>query len=310
MTANRKAELQRKLALRPVPTPPSGLADRIKRDIPKPLVVATADEDRRRLRQAVAFDVRVAASILLLVSSLYLVLHVMSRQKLETNAVTKTASVPQAQAAPPQGAPPAATFADARTDSVVVALAEPKPIVQLAEARAKKETSAREEHQRANEVALDAASRVEGVPASVEGGVEGAVAGGAVGGVAAVAAPPPPPAAAAPLREMAKTMAATTGVSVKTELLEHPTEAGRAILRVSVGAVENATNAQITIDFAAPPRPAGEPLWQGERTLAAGSSVSATYDVPLQKGRIATIHYRDAAHSIDKTVDAAELRKR
>ena len=79
MTAKRKAELQRKLALAPLPKPPAGLAERIKRDIPKPLLV-DAEKERFRLRQSVAFNIRVAASIILLVSSVYLALHLLSRK--------------------------------------------------------------------------------------------------------------------------------------------------------------------------------------------------------------------------------------
>ena len=37
MSPNRKAELQRKLTLAPIPKPPAGLADRIKDEIPKKL---------------------------------------------------------------------------------------------------------------------------------------------------------------------------------------------------------------------------------------------------------------------------------
>src|SRR5436190_945418 len=79
MTTKRKAELQRKLALAPVPKPPAGLADRIKGEIPKNVMADTAKE-RVRFRQAVAFNVRVAASIILLVSSVYLALHLLSRR--------------------------------------------------------------------------------------------------------------------------------------------------------------------------------------------------------------------------------------
>src|SRR6266496_5755902 len=79
MTAKRKAELQRKLALAPVPKPPVDLAERIKGEIPKHLLVDT-EKERFRLRQSVAFNVRVAASILLLVSSVYLALHLLSRK--------------------------------------------------------------------------------------------------------------------------------------------------------------------------------------------------------------------------------------
>ena len=78
MTANRKADLQRKLTLAPVAKPPAGLADRIKREIPKDLRF-NAETERERLSKAVAFNLRVAASILILVSSAYLGLHFLSR---------------------------------------------------------------------------------------------------------------------------------------------------------------------------------------------------------------------------------------
>ena len=67
MRPNRKADLQRKLTLAAVPTPPSGLAERIKTDIPKHFPDSTVE--RRRLGTAVAFNMRVAASILLLVGT-------------------------------------------------------------------------------------------------------------------------------------------------------------------------------------------------------------------------------------------------
>jgi hypothetical protein len=78
MTANRKADLQRKLTLAPVAKPPAGLAERIKREIPKDLRF-NAETERERLSKAVAFNLRVAASILILVSSAYLGLHLLSR---------------------------------------------------------------------------------------------------------------------------------------------------------------------------------------------------------------------------------------
>jgi hypothetical protein len=77
MNANRKADLQRKLTLVPIPKPPAGLAERIKREIPKELRF-NVEEERERLSRAVAFNLRVAASILILVSSAYLGLQMLS----------------------------------------------------------------------------------------------------------------------------------------------------------------------------------------------------------------------------------------
>src|ERR1700682_451772 len=82
MSPNRKAELQRKLSLASIPRPPAGLADRIKSDIPQHLLAET-EQQRQRLGRAVAFNVRVAASILLLVGSLFFALHLLNRAYVE-----------------------------------------------------------------------------------------------------------------------------------------------------------------------------------------------------------------------------------
>ena len=61
MTLNRKAELQRRLAMAPVATPPAGLADRIKADIPENL--RFAPERGTEPRKSMIFNLRIAASI-------------------------------------------------------------------------------------------------------------------------------------------------------------------------------------------------------------------------------------------------------
>jgi len=78
MTRNRKADLQRKLTMAPVAKPPAGLADRIKSDIPQQFAFQ-AETERTQLRNSAMFNLRIAASIILLVSSLYLALHLVSR---------------------------------------------------------------------------------------------------------------------------------------------------------------------------------------------------------------------------------------
>jgi hypothetical protein len=80
MTRNRKADLQRKLTMAPVATPPAGLADRIKSDIPH----LGFESERTNLRKSAMFNLRIAASIVLLASSLYLALHLLSRTGLNT----------------------------------------------------------------------------------------------------------------------------------------------------------------------------------------------------------------------------------
>src|SRR4051812_12750951 len=78
MTRNRKADLQRKLTMAPVAKPPAGLADRIKSDIPQHFAFQ-AENERTQSRKSAMFNLRIAASIILLVSSLYLALHLVSR---------------------------------------------------------------------------------------------------------------------------------------------------------------------------------------------------------------------------------------
>ena len=102
MTRNRKADLQRKLTMAPVAKPPAGLADRIKRDIPQHFAVQNENE-RTRLRKSAMFNLRIAASIILLVSSVYLALHLVSRNgsSLDTRSslINKDAAAPAARVA-------------------------------------------------------------------------------------------------------------------------------------------------------------------------------------------------------------------
>lgn len=106
MTRNRKAELQRKLTMAPVAKPPAGLADRIKRDIPGHFAFQ-AENERTQLRKSAMFNLRIAASIILLVSSLYLALHLVSRTGSNIDMRSMTASkdavapAPRANAALP-----------------------------------------------------------------------------------------------------------------------------------------------------------------------------------------------------------------
>jgi hypothetical protein len=101
MTRNRKADLQRKLTMAPVAKPPAGLADRIKSDIPQHFALQ-AENERTQLRKSAMFNLRIAASIILLVSSLYLALHLVSRSgtNLDTRSMmTREAAAPARQVA-------------------------------------------------------------------------------------------------------------------------------------------------------------------------------------------------------------------
>lgn len=99
MTRNRKADLQRKLAMAPVAKPPAGLADRIKSDIP-PHLGFKPESDRAQLRKSAMFNLRIAASIVLLVSSLYLVLHLLSRTESSITQPATTAAEGTGTSAP------------------------------------------------------------------------------------------------------------------------------------------------------------------------------------------------------------------
>lgn len=74
MNSKRRAELQRKLSMGAVPRPPADLSDRIKADIPQYL---QTDVERARFSGSVAFSMRVAASILLLITTAFVTLRLL-----------------------------------------------------------------------------------------------------------------------------------------------------------------------------------------------------------------------------------------
>ncbi|PYQ28771.1 MAG: hypothetical protein DMF56_13915 [Acidobacteria bacterium] len=236
MNSKRKADIQRKLSLTAVPRPPDDLLDRIKSDIPNYLSV---EAERARFSRSIGFNLRIAASIIVLIS-IAAALYVVTPTK-SPNAVVAI------QQRKPEPAPTASATDEVRLDIVQAAPAMQRQIADARIAppaevpRVESEPPARradvraEEGRRRNEIAA-----VEG---GVEGFVSGGVAGGTVGGViggnesrdreeAAAPAPqqlaestpapvptpyayapevPPPPAtAAAETRAMAK----TAGVSL------------------------------------------------------------------------------------------------
>ena len=75
---NRRAQLQRKLALKEVPKPPADLAQRIKNDIP-PHMKFNAEEERERFGNSIAMNIGVAASVLVLIATGFLALRIVSR---------------------------------------------------------------------------------------------------------------------------------------------------------------------------------------------------------------------------------------
>ena len=109
MNADRRAALQRKLAVVPVPKPPAGLAAKIKNDIPKELRFS-AERERARLVQSVRLSIAVAASVIVVIATAYLALQVTSTTSVDRTvrpAVTATsAPIPVLQE--PAALPPAA----------------------------------------------------------------------------------------------------------------------------------------------------------------------------------------------------------
>jgi hypothetical protein len=173
MTTKRKADLQRRLSMASMPKPPAGLADRIKADIPD--LLGTTRE-RERLSSSIAFNLRVAASIILLISSAYLCVQLLSRAgqneaRMPVAAAAKPRVAPAILPAPappvpvPQQAMVSESVADAVRRPATPALERVAPTANIAE-RDDRETS-----------------RDNGVPGSVQGEVAGGVVGGTVGGV-------------------------------------------------------------------------------------------------------------------------------
>jgi hypothetical protein len=112
MNQNRKAELQRKLSMTSVPKPPAGLSERLKADIPENLM--SVQRDRGRLSRSTAFSMRVAASIIVLVTSVYVALHMASRTKTSFESAPPAMIEARKAAAPPAGA--TITFAENKKD--------------------------------------------------------------------------------------------------------------------------------------------------------------------------------------------------
>jgi hypothetical protein len=217
MTTKRKAELQRKLSLRSVPRPPDDLLERIKADIPNYL---TVEAERQRFSRSIGFHLKIAASVLILVTSLLGVLFLFAPGEVER---AKSASPMAMQ----RGA--SADAAPQTVDTVQVEIAQETattagsaapamnaaPVMQLADAdvAASGRLSAAPASPRRElafsdvgpDMMVNAMTTEPAATGSVEGGVAGGTAGGVIGGVvggtvrapqSVVAEAAPPPAAA------------------------------------------------------------------------------------------------------------------
>src|SRR3954447_21061470 len=186
MNSKKKADLQRKLTLAQVPKPPADLLDRIKRDIPPHLVMA-ATSDRDRFTRSIFFDMRVAASVLLIITSAFFALQVLShadQKKLAElgNAVPHRAPV----------APLTLTAETARTTEPVQVARLDRPAVAETAPAAVPAVRQRSQGRR------DAAPSIFAFDA-----VQGTTAMPTVVAEAPVAAAPPPPLADASRKELA-----------------------------------------------------------------------------------------------------------
>lgn len=141
MNSNRKAELQRRLLPGAAPTPPAGLADRIKAEIPKDL---GAVPRHRPWPARASGPMRLAASIMVVITSLVVVMYVAAPDGERKIAAPETATRPVIFAPAPRAVSSETTApatAAIRTEEVGLDMAEaappriPTPIVQSAPLR-------------------------------------------------------------------------------------------------------------------------------------------------------------------------------
>src|SRR6185436_16165818 len=178
MTSKRKAEIQRKLSLTVVPRPPADLLDRIKGDIPRYLNV---EAERERFSRSIAFNLRIAASIIVLISVAGLLF--MLSPGNTPNAIPELAmrTKQEAQTPKPVVTPPRAAMDEVQVDIFQTASAPPAHAQSAPapeEMRVERAVRRDSDAERAEQV-------VAGVESYAEGGVVGGVAGGIAGGVSA-----------------------------------------------------------------------------------------------------------------------------
>jgi hypothetical protein len=212
MNQNRKAELQRKLSMTSVPKPPAGLSERLKADIPENLM--SVERDRARLSRSTGFSMRVAASIILLVTSVYVALHMISKTK------TSFESAPPAMIAARKAAAPPA--------EVTITLAENKKDVNRGRVDEVDQIATREEH-RASGLAderMKLAKKKES-PANEVGQIADAQAGAAPTRLPAALPPPPPPppTQALSVADAADRAAGARNIAAKSESITVPAAA-------------------------------------------------------------------------------------
>jgi hypothetical protein len=183
----------------PVAKPPAGLADRIKSDIPQHFAFQP-EKERAQFRKSTMFNLRIAASIILLVSSLYLALHLVSRNgsNLATHSMmtSKEAAAPATQVAVAlPNTPPAPGSARVQEHSDLPPLPRIPPPTSIA-AQPPRERIA--EAKREESVAMSTHTPVYVADAAQTRPVTESISIVNPLPAAAPVAPPPPPAAEAP----------------------------------------------------------------------------------------------------------------
>jgi protein with von Willebrand factor-like domain len=128
MNSKHRAELQRKLSLNAVPRPPAGLVERIKADIPQYL---RPEPERARFRRVfTGFNLRLAASVLLVITTAVVTVNVMTPKTEDQLAVTSTAAAPNVAPSAKMAQAAQAATEEVRVDiqqSTAVQIAEVDP---------------------------------------------------------------------------------------------------------------------------------------------------------------------------------------
>lgn len=128
MNSKRRAELQRKLTLNAVPRPPAGLAERIKADIPKYL---ERESTASRFTRTMSFNLRIAASVVVLATSVIVAMMVMRdpEQKIAAESAARPVIFAPAPRSMPAQDTTTAVAAVSRTEEVQLDIAQEAPVV-------------------------------------------------------------------------------------------------------------------------------------------------------------------------------------
>lgn len=322
---NRRAQLQRKLAETPAPKPPAGLAERIKNDIPQELRF-DAEEERERFGDAIGLNMRIAASILVLIATAFLALRVASR-------------------APSDANPPAALRAAKRAVDQTQTLSsrpEPEPaVLQMPESKGNEAPAAPQRAATVRRPKRSEAVRVsEAAPPA-----EAIVPPPAAATASSDAAPSAPVVAAAPefikvtgsakqaaamkgaaeqigvnddslVRRYAAPAALPAGVALDVEATEDPLTPGNVVVRVSLDAGSAASNAGVDVMLTPPVANSGRWLagswsWSAEHFAIGSRTTIVAFPMPHSDEALVQIRarYTDAsgATNMEKMIRRSDV---